>query len=351
MKQILRFSIILIVFFACHRKEVDFLGPAFISAPEGFAVTSFTATPASIDFTSGSVAFNAAFTNTVTWTLTITGQKSGAVHVIRGVSNGLTNIVWTGKMDGVAFFKIGETATATLTFFGTSLTSSVNINIIAVPDYRTCGGFAPGGDFEALAVSPLWHPFNVPPIPNVVQGISATEMDYKGNKVVAIQGNRYYFIRGLGNQANFVSGIQYDPGAPKFTTIFTPALPANADIVWVNMYIYGTGDPNAQVQLEYQEADASDTKSPGVYKGTDDDAYVTYITLDHIGWKLFSFQYSKLTPSLNALFGGSGNKIHEPNTLRSFDLVLVKQSNPNSPVEVYFDYPIITVGGPFKPCK
>ena len=108
MKQIFKISIILMAMFACKRDKADFIGPAYIAAPEGFGVTGFTA-PSSVDFTSASVSFNATFTSSVSWTLTITGQKSNAVHVMRGISNGFTNLVWTGKMDGVAFFKTGET--------------------------------------------------------------------------------------------------------------------------------------------------------------------------------------------------------------------------------------------------
>ena len=347
MKAVFKFSILwtiaaLLLVLACKRKDVEFIGPAYISAPEGFAVTSFTATPPSVNFTSGTVAFNATFTHTVSWTLTITGQQSGAVYQIDGISNGLTNVVWTGVHNGAAFFRTGETATATLSFFGTSLTSSTTVNITQAPDYTTCGQFPTGGDFEAPSqIIPFnaWYPFGGA---NVEMGVDSVAVDYGGNPVPSVQGEKYYFIRGLGTQQVFVSGIQYG-GA------LLPALPDDADNVWINMYIYGTGDPNTAIELEYQEEDFDGTALG--YSGTDDDAFVAKITADHKGWKLFSFQYSKLVPSLNANFGGSGNKIHEPDRLRSFDLILLKKSNPDSPVEVYFDYPIITVGGPFVPCN
>ncbi len=83
----------------------------------------------------------------------------------------------------------------------------------------------------------------------------------------------------------------------------------------------------------------------------DDDAFVAKITLNHKGWKLFSFKYSSLLPSINAAFGGSGNKIMEPNRVTILNLVLTKKSDPDSPVELYFDHPIFTVGGPFDPSK
>lgn len=361
MKQIVKFSILLLIagtftLLACKREEVDYLGPGYISAPEGFAVNSFTAstaTPASVDFTSDKVVFDANFTHSVTWTLTIKGQESGAVKIYNGVSNGF-NIEWKGDHGDLMFFRTGEAVTASISFFGTSLNPTNTIAITKAPNYTICGQFPRSGDFEDPSqvepkpgpppvYSPYWASFNFPnPIPNVQQGVDSIAVDYKGNKVPAVQGKKYYFIKGLGDQSNFVSGIQY----------FGPrniVLPNTPDNVWVNMYIYGTGDANAQVELEYQESDLN-RGLPG-YQGETDDAWVTYITLNHVGWKLFSFQYSKLTPSRNLNFGGNGNKIPEPHRLVSFNVILVKKSIPDSPVEVYFDYPIITVGGPFKPCN
>jgi hypothetical protein len=339
MKQLLKFSLILIIMFACKRDHVDYVGPAYISAPAGFGITSFTGNPLSVDFTVDSVSFDAVFTHPVSWKLTIVGKKSGAVHEIKGTSKSFTNLIWTGKHDGVTFFRKGEKAVATLSFFGTELTGKVIINILEVPDYRTCGKFPIAGDFESdvLIDFPNWARFNV-----AEQGVDSMAIDYNGNLVPSVQGEKYYYIKGLGSQPVFVDGIQY-------VGSILPVLPATPDNIWVNIFIYGTGDPNCSVDLEYQEADADGTALG--YSGTDDDAFVAHITVSHKGWKLFSFKYSDLVPSANLPFGGNGNHIHEPETLQSWDLVLLKKTDPNSPIEVYFDFPIITVGGPFKPCK
>lgn len=340
MKSILKFSILLIVLLGCQREKPEYLGPAQIYAPAGFNASNFTATPTSIDFTTGTVTFNADFTSSVTWIITIKGKSSGAVCELRGIASSLNNAIWKGQHDGIIFFKTGEMATATLSFYGTSQTLSVDIEIVKAANFSGCGTFPRNADMEDTAQLhfPYWARFNSP---GAEQGTADNAIDYKGNVVPPVQGKFYYYIKGLGNQQVFVDGIQY-------IGPLTPVLPADADKVWINMFIYGTGDANCSVDLEYQENDL-DGVQPG-YQGWDDDAFVAHITLDHKGWKLFSFQYSKLTPSANAEFGGSGNHIHEPNRLSSFDLVLLKKSNPNSPVEVYFDYPIITVGGPFKPC-
>jgi hypothetical protein len=352
MKRILIISMLLVVTLACKRESVDYLGPAYISAPEGFTVTGFTATPSPINFTTNTVIFNAVFTSNVTWTLTITGQTSGAVKKYTNISNGLNNLEWIGTHDGLTFFRTGETAVATLSFFGTTYAPSISIVITQARNFKLYGQFPLAGDFEDPTLvepqptppyySPYWASFNYPtPIPNVEQGVASNAIDYHGNPVPSVEGSRYYYIRGKGNQSNFVSGLQY------FAAL-NPTLPATPDNIWVNMYLYGTGDANATVELEYQEDDK--LTGPG-YNGMVDDAFVAYVTLNHIGWKLFSFKYSDLTPSKNKDFGGSGNKIHEPNRLKSFDIVVVKASLPDSPIEVYYDFPIITVGGPFDPSK
>ncbi len=350
MKALFKFSVLLILLAGCKRDKVDFIGPAYISAPSGFEVMSFTSSLSSVDFTVDSVFLNATFSHEVTWKLTITGKKSGAVEEISGTSKGFSNLKWNGCHTGVYFFKTDENAIATLSFFGTDLKPSLNINILAERDFSTYGQFPFFGDFEneaGIQQNSIWYAFSNPitPIPNVKQGVDSIAIDYNGNLVPTVQGKNYYFIKGKGDQPAFVSGIRYD----KAQKLISPVLTATPDNIWVNVYIYGTGDANASVEIEYQEAHMNGPVP--VYDQEIDDAFVAYVTLSHKGWKLFSFKYSDLTPSLNAKFGGSGNKIHEPQLLKAFDLILVKKSNPDSPVELYFDYPIITVGGPFNPSK
>ncbi|HWZ22437.1 MAG TPA: hypothetical protein VNW06_07260, partial [Cytophagaceae bacterium] len=137
MKQIIKFSIIAIIaigVFACHRQKADFIGPGYIDAPKGFTVTSFTTSTTSIDLSpaASAVLFNATFPATVSWVLTITGQKSGAISTLKGTSNGFTGEIWKGVQDNIYFFRKGENVTATLSFYGTTYTTSLVINLINV---------------------------------------------------------------------------------------------------------------------------------------------------------------------------------------------------------------------------
>lgn len=352
-KPIVCFSILLAVTFACRRDKVDVLGPAYIMAPEGFSVTGFAASADTIDFAAtsaaypdGPVLFDATFTHSVSWVLTIRGQKSGALHKIEGISSGLNDISWSGIHDELAFFSKGENATATLSFFGTTLTSSVNINLITAPNYRTCGIMSRFSDMEdSLKVNfPAYEIINQP---GVTLGSVSNAIDYNGNLVPSIQGDRYYVIKGKNTQNNiFVAGLKYKgnylPG--------TNSAPMSADPneVWINLYVYGTGDEHTTVNIEMQEDDDVPAND---YQPTSDDAYVASIKPTHMGWKLFSFKYSTIPVSTSAPDGGSGDKIQEPLKLKYIVFTLLKDAAYDAPVETYFDYPIITIGGPFKPCK
>jgi hypothetical protein len=350
-KPIVCFSVLLAVTFACRRDKVDVLGPAYIMAPEGFSVTGFTTSADTVDFAAtsavypdGPVLFSATFTHSVSWVLTIRGQKSGALHKIQGISNGLSNVSWSGIHDELAFFRKGENATATLSFFGTELTSSVDININTAPNYRTCGIMHRSADMEGTVIFPNWEIINQP---GVTLSTAADVVDYSGNLIPSIQGDRYFQIKGQNTSNNiFVGGLKYTGNYAAGAN----SLPLSTDPneVWINIYVYGTGDVNTTLNVELQEDDAG---SPVGYQATSDDAYIASIKPTHTGWKLFSFKYSTIPVSSSAPNGGSGNKIQEPALLKYVVMAVLKEAAYDAPVEVYFDYPIITIGGPFKPCK
>lgn len=331
----------LITLIACKKDDVKFIGPGVVYPPDGFNIESFSVSSENVNFESDSVVFNAFFSSSVSWVLTLSGKKSKAQYQMFGLSNKIDNLVWHGQHSGVFFFRTDEEVSAVLSFFGTNQQATKSLTITQAANFKKCGVFPLGGDFEndSQIAQPNWARFNSL---NAEQGTASNIIDFAGNVVPPVQGNQYYYVRGLGAQTVFVDGIQFVGRG------LSRVLPADANEVWVNIYVYGNGDANARLDMEMQEADADGT-SIG-YSGTDDDAFVATMILDHVGWKLFSFRYSDLVASANLDFGGSGNKIFEPNELRSFVLVLLKINDPDSPVEAYFDYPIFTVGGPFVPC-
>lgn len=322
---------------SCDIEDADYIGPAVISAPEDFEVTAFAASSDSANFDSDAVDFAATFSDPVSWTLTIEGAASGAKKSFNGLSD-VVDITWQGGHDGTYFFRQGEAVTATLSFLGTDKAETLNLDLGATADLTIGSVFPKSGNFEVDAEIdfPSWARFNV-----TEQGVDSMARDRNGSLVKPVEGKGYYYIKGIGGDPVFVDGIQYlGPWSD---------IPADPDSVYFNIFLYGSEDPNATLVIELQEEDEDGIKAG--YQGQDDDAFVTEVNLTHKGWKMFTFRYSDLTPSVNADFGGSGNKTMEPDRMKGIVLVLLKIQDPSSEVEVFFDYPIITFGGPFNPSK
>ncbi len=316
--------------FGCKRSgEIN--GPQYITAPEGFEVVgnSFMASKASVDFSGGtdSISFHASFSHEVSWIVTLTGQTSGAEMVIEGLSSSIdgSNCVWwTGGHTGTFFFEDGETVTATLSFLGSSLNISDSFVLTAGRDWSTKANLIlPNNNGFELNFTG-WFEYNAP-LNEIVTVPSAVE----GTNCVYIFGN---------GAPDFVTGIGTPPGT-------FAGVPADPDSVYVNLYVYGTGNPNAFVSYQFKEADKDEADLN--YGDATDDAWEARITLDFTGWKLFSFKYSQLTASEAADFGGSGNKVHEPDRIKVIQVGL--QTTLSQYAEVYFDYPTITINGPFDP--
>ncbi len=81
-----------------------------------------------------------------------------------------------------------------------------------------------------------------------------------------------------------------------------------------------------------------------------DDSWEVSIKPDTKGWKLYSFRFSDLNSSIVAGSGGSGNKIKEPTRICRVQMALIAGS-PRTFSKMIFDYPTITLGGPFDPSK
>lgn len=81
-----------------------------------------------------------------------------------------------------------------------------------------------------------------------------------------------------------------------------------------------------------------------------DDSWEISIRPDTKGWKLYSFRLSDLNAAIVAGSGGSGNKIKEPTRICRVQLALIA-SSPRVFSKMIFDYPTITLGGPFDPSK
>lgn len=334
-------SLALLATTSCKREDAEYLGPAVVYAPADFNVADFTVSDTIANFTNGDILFNASFSSFVSWELTVVGLESKAIKSFQGKSDNITDLAWNGGNDGVFFFREGEAVSAKLIFYGTLLMPKIDLVVDKAADLSVQGSLLKAGDFELRDSTSLWYSFEG--IPNVESKRDSIAKDYSGKRVNAVQGKSYFSIRGMGDPAQtaFVTGVEY-------AGLIRPKLTENAEEVWFNVYVYGSGDANMRLDIEMHEDDINTLRG---YNGKMDDSFVGTVIMSHKGWKLFSFKYSDLPASVNADFGGSGNKIYEPHRIAAVAFILLKATDPTSPVEVYFDYPIFTVGGPFDPSK
>ena len=379
--------LISITYIACKR-TAEAVGPAYYSAPAGF--TPILNIPDStINFKVKSLAPSNNLGSKVTWTLTYKGLTSGATKTFSGSSDVIdqSNALWNGGHDGIYFFKTGEKVEATLSFLGTNYVTTDYVRVITPRDYtvgnpnlvavgvnyatnKANNGYENGSEigFSNQFAFGSGRPHCYDPDP----AKAPFARPVKGTFIEAVEGNYYFKMKGVSYDADgyFIAGLQHRKAGFFFPTWTDP------DKIYFNVYIYGQGNSgqedstiNTIFNLEFHEADLSNNASKpknecGVsnaqlinacaligkneHDPCTDDGWVYQIPVTHTGWKLFSVQYSKFTPSPSAVNGGSGNKIMEPSRVARIQVGIV--STPAHAVGYgIFDYPVITYGAPFDP--
>ena len=328
---------IVAVFTACNRKD-GFIGEEYKVAPEGFYVVSaVTASPDPVDFTTQTVTIDATFSHTVSWAITIRGVQSGAIKKMSGLSQTLAasgKNIWNGSHDGLYFFKSGEQAIIEVSFLGTSITTSDTITITTARNFSNVGVVI--GAFEGASLAPFGGPY-----------IDAGEGIFGGldNTIVPnLQGDKSVTFHGIDNNSSYY--------IMNSNRVLTPAeiaqFSSDPDSVYLNVYVYGYGSQYPTARLNFSFAE--DENGSGAHQPATEDSYDFAINVTHTGWKLFSIKYSELAVSTAALFGGSGNKVKEPNRVKEVSFALI-DGGPGNEAKLSFDFPIITFGAPFDPSK
>jgi len=376
--------------------------PIIIEAPIGFAVTnnfSFSFSPAvstGPDFSNPATAFyfEGGFNAVVTWTITINDYISGAVKTITGTSNVInqSNASWNGSHDGLYYFNPGDIINATLTIAGSNIKlESGSFSITAINPFNGYSGFvmsdagvdvlslslpylsdypiyitgpagSSGAKLGAYGDTPL-DPFfggvmvTVPttsnPVPSNVYTLPSNFAPIEGNGAYMLYGTDFnfdYFIAGIKAWTTWI----YNPPNPGDipVPIFPPytggipydKMPTDPSQLWLNIYIYGTGDVTSQFHWNIEEDDNGDH----VHYDASEDVYTYDFTTYHTGWKLFSVPYSDFVTAASPKNGGKGNHIQQPRQITAFGLQVLS-SPPGQTCKVIFDYPTITLGRPYNP--
>jgi hypothetical protein len=328
----------------CERPET--VGPEYALAPKDFAVLSYSMGNPSVNLATAKDTFYASFSHKVSWTITLTGANSGAVKKISGTSQVIdgsnSSWLWDGSHDGLYFFRAGEKVGAKLSFLGSNitLTDSVLVNTtkifkdIVVIDFETTPGWIAYGDAGDN--------------PNGFQVITegAPLNSYIPNRYFtkSLQGTRGYYWYGADLNGSYFCG----GGKRALTPAERAKLPSTGDSLYLNVYIYGLGNGASKLNFGASE---DDNDGPAFFhEPASDDEFQVQITLDHVGWKLFSFKYTDLIPGANPNYGGNGNKIHEPKRIVEITFGLISAPK-GSYVEAIVDFPVLTFGAPFNPAK
>lgn len=339
MRSILYSLLLLVFLMSCDREDVSFQGPETQVASDNFQVTTpLAASDNNVDFSSEApVNFSATFNESVSYTIIITGQTSGAEKRITG-SGSLVNDTWVG--DAISTFFETEVCNVELRVLGKSEvigTTSVTISGVMDAPGNLVANFEPGGTNGLLG---FWEAD--------VNG-KATRIACERTDEVSIEGDYSFLLKGENhlNTTNRFLGLGYtkpivgvngsNNGGAKYLVGST-----NANEVWFNVWVYGKGKDNSQLAIKFMQDDDLN----GEHDGGSENGYEFIIDdVSHYGWKLYSVNYSQLAVGGNLQFGGSGDRIHRPDAIAQIEFSLWSKVN-GTPVEVIFDYPIFTLNKP-----
>lgn len=287
-----------------------------------------------IDFTSGTdVIFTARFSKITDWTLTITGQSSGAQKIFEGKSRGLdaTNATWKGETSLLPIFG-AEKCIAELSVANDSLQFNETITIQT-----------PKMPQEALVVADFENGWNDDWITFVQSG---ADMSFTiTNEEPAAEGNFYYDMGGEVNWDWLIGLIEF-PAEAYGDAHFD--LSDNGGQVYFNTMLYlPEGITNPLILFQFRE----DENDDGSFDDATEDMYAVEIRAGdlEVGWNLYSIKYSDLTALVNgAPTEPKGNGNREPNKLWKVSLLYL--ANPSSGyAQTYMDYACFTEGEALNP--
>ncbi|MCU0428745.1 MAG: hypothetical protein MUF42_02125 [Cytophagaceae bacterium] len=358
---------------SCNRKS-DPIGPEYFVAPADFSVKSFTLPSDSLNFRVEKCTINAEFSHKVSWTLTFKGNKTGAVMTYTGASDAINSsvLLWNGVHKDLYFFK-KEDVTVTLTFFGSEIVKTGKVFIKGTRNYaeNPMNVYLAKGDsngYEKFLAGNTLNNFGSFGAQFTFEQVAATTRRVIDTSI-ALEGNKVFQINGSDGGGFFIGGMQHrrKRTAPGIEPYFFDKAGWTPDPskIYYNIFVYGTGQANARMNLEFHEADLSSNSikpisaaqcASGGAAAIDehspcfDDAYIAVIDISHTGWKMFSVRYSDMTKSAVANNGNNGNGVMEPNRVHRIQIGVNTTPNNNS-VNAIWDFPIITYGGPFDPTK
>jgi hypothetical protein len=318
---------------ACRKEEATkFDGPSLEDLNGAFVIINgLQASQDSVDFATGeSVYFTAEVSKISPWKITITGQTSGAVKEITGLSSTIdvSKSLWNGSTTKFPIFK-SEMCKVDLTFTDEPDTLTVYVKVLAP---KLNAGFLIS-DFES-GFNSGWTSF----------AQLGANMDFQiRSDVSAPEGESYYNMAGTVDWDWLIGLVNFKAsayGAPTFP------LSSNPNNVYFNVMLYGEpGLTNTLVLFQFEE----DENGDGAFTSTSEDMYSLQVTVDWVGWKMVSVKYSDIPCLVNGSPAApNGEGTHQSNKIRTINMLHL--ANPNSGfAKAKIDYMIFTENAPLNP--
>jgi len=316
----------MVTIIGCRKEEITQTdGPDLFDIYGEFdIVTTLAASQTNVDFAAGqTVFFTCEMTKLTDWTLSITGQSSGANKIISGTSKVLdqSNATWDGSTTNFPMFR-GEVCDVMLTFAGETDTLTTTVT---VDQPKVNNGFIVA-DFET-GWNGGWSTF--------VQSGGNMDFNIKTDGT-APEGFGHYNMQGLVDWDWLTGLIDFNASAYGVTTL---PLSDNGDALYFNALVYGeVGLPNSRVLFRFDE----DENEDGSFNAGSEDQLTHEIIIDWEGWRLISIRYSDLNNS------GSGGGNYNPDKLNKVSVLHL--ADPSSGfAKSAIDYLIFTENAPLNP--
>ena len=315
--------ILLAVLFAAnsckHDNFEDFVGPSYCVS-ENFAYTAgFNVSSTSLDLNFTPLTMTAAFNETAAWTITITGQTSGAQKVFTGKSASV-NQVWRGEPGSEVFFQ-AEVVTVE---FKVPCKDPVtyNVTVTSPSNFTTFGALISDFDGNGMVTNVTTIGYNATgwsayvTAPNVIN-----EFVVKNTPLTGPVGSNYLAFRGQAGPASWFVGGYY-------ATVSLSSLSTNnPDSIYFNAFVNGNG--NSTTLLGITLLGSGGTKS------------MKLIDVNWTGWKMVSFKISEANQHPSA------PPVTDTYLANAIDFGFNCKSAMGQPGEAHVDFVIFTEGKPF----
>lgn len=340
-------SLLALILGSCKKYDADFYGPALGVAPDNFSASPLIASNSNPDFSTQTVYFQSTFSASVRWTLTIKGQTSGAIKILSGVSAFLdaSNSVWNGSTDTLRLFRNGETVEARLSALGWKDTLSTTLTVAGTKDHGIVLG-----TFENVSVNQMSMNFQDPTGYWWYFSFEAGEKSQvdKVTDTQTPQGIHSMLFSGQDANLSYYIG-QLGLSAP--SSVFNFGTIGNANDVYFNFYAKGAGSAaDKDYKMVVQVFEDDNANGVILYDGSED-KFVSTISLNYDGWKLFRIRYTSFT--LDASAAASPYKTHTPDRIANIGFFIGANTSAglssSALVPGQIDYFSVTTNGPMIP--